>query len=213
LAGAALIAFLALTGLGVAAGKLLELVERPDGSTRLDGAITPWVVAHRTDRVTTLAKLLSTLGSQPVLLPVVGVLAIVLFRRHRWVAGSLLVVAWGGAVGLYNLVKPLVGRPRPPADLWLVTVTGKSFPSGHATQSLATFTALALIAWSVPARTRMPGIALAFVLAAGVGWSRVYLGVHWATDVAAGWLLAAAWVLIVAWLAGRAGSSRQAAGS
>jgi membrane-associated phospholipid phosphatase len=206
---ALLITFFCLLGCTVAAGELLELVERPDGSTRVDSAITSWVVSHRADHVTTLAKWLSVVGSQKVLLPVVLVVTAALLWRRRFIVGGLLVVIWGGAWGLYNLAKYFVGRPRPPADLWLVRATGKSFPSGHATQSLATFAALALVVSVVLQRPRWPGVALALALAGGVGWSRVYLGVHWATDVAAGWLMAAAWVVIILWLAGLAGSVEQ----
>jgi undecaprenyl-diphosphatase len=209
LAAAMLSAFVGLLGCTVAAGELLELVERPNGSTRLDSEITSWVVAHRAAPLTTLAKSLSAVGSQKVLLPVVVVLAVVLLWRRVFVVAGLLVVAWAGAIGLYSLGKYFVGRPRPPADLRLVTVAGTSFPSGHAAQSLATFVALALVTSMVLQRARGPGILVALVLAAGVGWSRVYLGAHWATDVAAGWLIAAAWVASVVWLLRNAVASRR----
>jgi membrane-associated phospholipid phosphatase len=212
LVAAVLSAFVGLLGCTVAAGELLELVERPNGSTRLDSAITSWVVAHRAAPLTTLAKSLSAVGSQKVLVPVVVVLAVVLLWRRLFVVSGLLVVVWAGAINLYSLGKYFVGRPRPPADLRLVTAAGTSFPSGHATQSLATFVALALVASIVLQRARRPGIVLAIVLAAGVGWSRVYLGVHWSTDVAAGWLIGAAWVAVVAWLLGTALSIDQRLG-
>jgi undecaprenyl-diphosphatase len=181
----------------VGAGELLESVERPDGSTRVDHAITSWMVAHRAEPVTTLAKVLTTIGSQTVLVPVVTVLALLLLWRRRFDLTIALVGVWGGAILLYSLGKYFVGRPRPPADLWLVQVAGTSFPSGHATQSLATFAALAVVMSHWLRRAPWPGVAVAVVLAAGVGWSRVYLGVHWATDVAAGWLLAAGWLAVV----------------
>ena len=78
-------------------------------------------------------------------------------------------------------------------------VTSTSFPSGHATQSLATFAALALVAAALAAGAGGAAKGLAFALAAGIGWSRVYLGVHWTTDVIAGWLIGAAWITIVLW--------------
>jgi membrane-associated phospholipid phosphatase len=184
-------------------GELLGIAERPDGSTALDSSITSWMVAHRTQGWTTLARVLSTLGSQTVLLPLAGAVALALLVRRRFALAALLIAAWGGALLLYNLIKYFVHRPRPPSVIWLTDV-GKttSFPSGHATQSLATFLALGLVGPAWISKPRWPGLLLALVLAAGVGWSRVYLGVHWTSDVLAGWLIAAAWITMILWLAG-----------
>jgi undecaprenyl-diphosphatase len=85
--------------------------------------------------------------------------------------------------------------------LWLTSASSWAFPSGHATQSLSTFAAVALVATVFLQSARRPALAIAAVLAAGVGCSRVYLGVHWATDVLAGWLAAACWVSLVARIA------------
>jgi undecaprenyl-diphosphatase len=194
----ALAAFGVVLGSAIVAGELLKLAEHPHGATAFDSTITSWMVAHRAAGLTTLARALSTLGSQEILAPVTGAVALLLVGRRRFVRAALLIAAWGGALGVYNLVKLAVDRPRPPAELWLTKVASTSFPSGHATQSLATFTALAIVA----ARARGPAKALALALAAAVGWSRVYLGVHWTTDVLAGWLTAAAWVAALIWLAG-----------
>jgi undecaprenyl-diphosphatase len=162
------------------------------------------VVAHRASAWTTLAHALSTIGSQIVLTPITVIVAVILLSRRRLVLTGLLIAAWGGALLLYNLTKHFVGRPRPPADIWLTNVGhSTSFPSGHATQSLATFAALALVGAAWFSKPRWPGLVLAVALAAGVGWSRVYLGVHWTTDVLAGWLIATAWISVVVWLARR----------
>jgi undecaprenyl-diphosphatase len=202
-----LVSFALVLACAIAGGELLELVEHPDGSTGLDGSITSWLVAHRTHGLTAVARVLSTIGSQTVLLPVAGIVAMSLIARRRFVLAGVLVAAWGGAILLYTLTKYFVHRPRPPADIWLTDVgRTSSFPSGHATQSLATFLALVLVAVVWLPRARAPAWVLAIVLAAGVGWSRVYMGVHWATDVGAGWLIAAVWIMIVAWL-GRAASA------
>ena len=191
--------FAAIVGCGILCGDLLRQVERPDGSTSFDSGITSWMVAHRTEGLTTIARLLSTIGSQTILAPVAGVAAVLLVAWRRLVSAALVAAAWGGAILLYNLVKHFVHRPRPPAGIWLVKVTSTSFPSGHATQSLATFMALAIVAATLAGGARGAAKGLALVLAAGVGWSRVYLGVHWTTDVVAGWLIGAAWITIVLW--------------
>lgn len=201
---AALLGFGVIVGLAVAAGSLLALAEAPDGSTPFDNSITSWFVAHRTGGLTTLARAFTTVGSQSVLLPVVVIIAVALLTRRRLALAGVLVLAWAGALGLYNIVKQIVGRPRPPMDIWITHPGGSAFPSGHATQSLATFAAIAFVVAALVPRARRPGAVLAVVLALGVGCSRVYLGVHWATDVIAGWLIAAAWVTIVLAVAKRA---------
>ena len=197
--------FALLLACAILCGELLGLAERPGGSTSIDSSITSWVVAHRVHGLTTLARWLSTLGSQAILAPVSGIVAAVLVVRRRFRWALALLVAWAGAIGLYSLTKHLVERHRPPTDIWLTRAGGTSFPSGHAAQSSATFVALAVVGAVLVARGRRPSQALALVLAAGVGWSRVYLGVHWATDVVAGWLIGAAWIAIILWLAARAG--------
>ena len=176
---AMLVWFGVVLGCAILAGELLELAERADGSTSIDSSITSWMVAHRTDALTTFARAASTVGSQKVLTPLVGVVTVLLVARRRPVLASFLVAAWGGALLLYTLTKASVTRPRPPTDIWLTKTASSSFPSGHATQSLGTFVALALVGAAFVARARTAALALAVVLGAWVGWSRVYLGVHW----------------------------------
>jgi membrane-associated phospholipid phosphatase len=192
--------FVAVLLVTVGAGKLLALVQRPDGSTGFDSSITNWVVGHRTDTLTNVAKFLSAIGSQKVLTPLVLVVAVALLLGRRSRLCVSLLVIWGAAIGLYSLAKHFVGRPRPPMDIWLTHAGASSFPSGHAVQSLSTFVVLALVAAAFFGRSPRLGIAVAVMLALGVGWSRVYLGVHWTTDVIAGWLAAATWTT-AAWLA------------
>ena len=204
---ATLVCFAVILGCAIATGEVLELAEHPDGSTVIDSSITSWVVAHRTHPLTSAARLLSTLGSQMVLIPLTVIATVTLLGRRRWVLAGLVVATWGGAIGMYSLTKHFVHRMRPPMDIWLTDVGRTSaFPSGHATQSLATYLALMLVGSVMLPTARWPGRAIALALALGVGWSRVYLGVHWATDVGAGWLIAAAWLTIVVWLAQAAGA-------
>jgi len=195
------LSLVAVLGALVGAGELLELAERPDGSTGFDRSITSWLVDHRASWLTTVARALSTVGSQKVLVPLVAVVAIVLIARRAGGPAVLLVVIWAGAIELYSLAKHFVGRPRPPMHLWLTPASSTAFPSGHATQSLSTFAALALVAAAFMPSARRLALVVAAVVAAGVGWSRAYLGVHWATDVLAGWLAAACWVALAAWVA------------
>jgi undecaprenyl-diphosphatase len=193
-AAAIVVSFAVVLGCTVAAGKLLSHAWRPDGSTPFDSSITSWMVDHRTHPLTVLARVLSAIGSQKFLTPAVAIVVVLLLVLRRFGAAAWLVVAWGGAILLYSLAKHFVGRPRPPMDIWLTHAGAKSFPSGHAVQSMSTYLALALVGTAWRQKWRWPAVALAVGLALGIGWSRVYLGVHWTTDVLAGWLMALAWI-------------------
>jgi undecaprenyl-diphosphatase len=147
--------------------------------------------------VTSIAKGLSTFGSDRVLVPIVVVVAIALALRARLALALVVAVSALGGIALGDIVKFFVARPRPPVDHRLVTVASSSFPSGHATQAAAILPALALaaIAFGVP---RVLAGLLAAVGVIGIGLSRLFLGVHYPTDVVAGWLLGGAWVLLTA---------------
>lgn len=165
-----------------------------DGHT--SGTERGWIgdlEAGRSSPVTETAKMLSTLGSSAVLVPVCLLVALALVWRRRIVLAGFLVATLVGGVELAMVVKAIVGRPRPPLPERLVTIGSTSFPSGHATQNAAILPALALVAVAFGAGRRI-ALAVAVVLAFAVGLSRVLLGVHYPTDVVAGWLLGAAWL-------------------
>lgn len=189
--------FVVVATVAIAAGLLLRLAEAVDGSTGVDRSITGRVIANRSDALTSLADAFSRIGSTSVLLPLVGLSVGLLVWRRRFVLAVVVIAAWGGSVGLYNLTKLVVDRPRPPPSVRIASVAGSSFPSGHATQSLATYVALGVILAAIWRPGRFVAATVAAVVIGGVGWSRVYLGVHWTTDVAAGWLIGAAWVLLM----------------
>jgi undecaprenyl-diphosphatase len=133
----------------------------------------------------------------------VGVLAFAFHGRLRHAAVLL------GAVLLALVssegMKALYGRPRPDLVPHGSFVYSASFPSGHSTLSAATFLTLAMLISSLERRRRSKALVyvLALLLLATVGLSRVYLGVHWPSDVLAGWCLGAAWAFL-AWVVLRA---------
>ena len=131
---------------------------------------------------------------------IVGVLAFLMHKR-RWHAGILAVTVLLAFVSS-EVLKHLYSRPRPDLVPHGSYVYSSSFPSGHSTLSAATFLTLAvLIASLEPSRgTKRMVFLLAALLVLGIGFSRVYLGVHWPSDVLAGWCLGAAWAL-AAWIA------------
>jgi len=135
-----------------------------------------------------------------VLVTVVGVLAFLMHRRrvHAAILAVTVLLADVSSEGL----KLVYSRPRPDLVPHGSYVYSGSFPSGHSTLSAATFLTLAMLIASLePNRgTKVMVYVLAFALVLSVGVSRVYLGVHWPSDVLAGWCLGAAWAL-AAWIA------------
>jgi len=151
-----------------------------------------WLHAHGTPVLDRLAVALASIGGYQVIAPVSALLVVLLWRRSR-AAALFFTVAVLGAALLNGVMKFAFHRPRP--ALWprLVEERGASFPSGHSMYSAAFVTALILLAW--PTRWRWPALLLGAAFTLVVGWSRVDLGVHYPTDVLAGWLTGVAWVL------------------
>ena len=133
-----------------------------------------------------------------VLVTVVGVLAFLMHgrRRHALMLAATVLLADVSSEGL----KMLYHRARPDLVPHGSYVYSASFPSGHSTLSAATFLTLAMLIASLePNRaTKAMVYVLAMVLVLAIGVSRVYLGVHWPSDVLAGWCLGGAWAL-AAW--------------
>ena len=130
------------------------------------------------------------------LLTLTAVIALLRFARRRE-AAVLAVVVIGTQLSSEGL-KLLYGRPRPSLVPHGSIVYSNSFPSGHSALSAVTYLMLAvLLAGLARRRTSKTMIyTLAILVIIGVGLSRIYLGVHWPTDVLAGWSLGAAWTLL-----------------
>jgi undecaprenyl-diphosphatase len=189
-------AFVVALGIVVAFGRLLQPAFVGNGPTAFDAHVTMWFVTHRTAFATDVMRITTRLGTTAVIVPAAVFVVSMLVARRRGHAAVFVDLAVGGAFLLSVLAKHMVGRDRPPEALRLADVTSSSFPSGHATQAAATYLAFAGVCTLVDGRSRLravTGIAAALVIAL-VGVSRVYLGVHWATDVVGGWLLGACWV-------------------
>lgn len=136
-------------------------------------------------------------GTIGTVLVVGSVLALFLWRKHYLTAGTL-VASVVGVLILEAVLKPLFGLARPNEFLSIAPATGFSFPSGHALRAVGVYGLLAALALSRGYHFRRPVwwvvAAMCAALAVGICWSRVYLGVHWLSDVIAGALAATAWV-------------------
>ena len=124
----------------------------------------------------------------------VGSLYLLVNRKSRsYVIG--LVSTVGGAKISEVLIKILVERARP-ADVALLQLDTYSFPSGHATTAMALYGFLAYVLWQLYPKWRLLIVTLSALLITGIGISRVYLGVHYPSDVIGGYLLGALWILL-----------------
>lgn len=194
-------------GLAVLAAAALWAAFSGVGPARLDAALLSESIEERTPGLTNLAIVVTTLGSTAAM----AVLAVLVggwcWWRGRRADAVLAVGAMAGASLVFRLLKVLLDRARPPVADHLVVETNESLPSGHATMSTVVVGTIVVLAWAgrgALARAAMVVAAVAWVGA--VGATRVYLGVHWVSDVLAGWAVGAAWLAlcVTAWLRWRA---------
>jgi undecaprenyl-diphosphatase len=189
---AALRAIRALPALALLAVAVLGLtiVARRHDANGFDLAVTHGIQGLRSPALDQVIAAITFFGNTGVLVVLAVAAAFALKRRQRpteaWLVALSLVV-----LPLNVLLKLLIARPRPPGDLVEVldAATGLSFPSGHAMGSAAVYGCLAFAAWtSVSVRSlRSALVAVLGAVAIAVGLSRVYLGVHWFSDVLGGW--------------------------
>lgn len=205
-----------LAGLGVLAGLLLlfgkiieDVVNQESGA--FDKAVLfalrdPADMAHPVGPawLEGVVRDITALGGPTVitLITVISVIYLVLDGKRR--TALLIAASIGGGAMVEKLLKFGFDRARPDIVPHLVTVHSLSFPSGHAMLSAITYLTLGTLLARAQAKRRLR----VFILAAGlcmtllIGLSRLYLGVHWPTDVLAGWCVGAAWVMVF-WLIAR----------
>ncbi len=159
--------------------------------------LTALVAGH--SGVLTAIQAVTTLGSPPVVVGVVAAAAVYLAIRRRWRLLLYLAVTAAGAFVLDPLVKAAVGRLRPVVAHPVAHALGKSFPSGHALDSIVCYGAVLLV--FLPAARGRWRTAFTWVTAAIVtliGLSRIVLGVHFVSDVLAAWAIGVTWLGVTA---------------
>jgi undecaprenyl-diphosphatase len=181
-------------------GLVLWMIRTNEGLARYDLSAAHWGASHATSTSTTVLRAVSQLGGTigSILVAVAVAIVVIAARRvgPRTVITFLVVVMVGVSV-LVALIKLVVDRARPDIDQ-LTGFSGASFPSGHAATAAATFAAVALllgIGQSTRTRAVLAGVGAG--IAACVAATRVFLGVHWLTDVLAGLILGWTWFAIV----------------
>lgn len=183
-----------------------EVLEREPFA--FDRPILLFMQANATPLLDRTMVFFSEVGSIRVLGPCAFLIAAYFIFRQHWARLVYWVLGFGGAILLNMGAKQIFSRTRP--DLWISIApeSSYSFPSGHSMQSMAFVAALVMLAWHRPALRPLFVAGAVFVVL--VGLSRVYLGVHFPTDVAAGWTAALAWCTGLAFvLRGRMSSERK----
>ncbi|OCB53675.1 hypothetical protein A5722_23540 [Mycobacterium vulneris] len=167
--------------------------------TVVDHRVLDWFVAQRNAALTGIATLITDVGSPAAIAAIAAiavVAAVLIWARTRAAGTAIAVVATVGLASAASTVsKALVGSHRPPAAVQLLTETDHSYPSGHVTGTAALLGILAIV---VGTRTgQVVGLLVcAAVATLVVAATRLYLGVHWLTDVTGGLLLGSAAVLL-----------------
>jgi membrane-associated phospholipid phosphatase len=196
-----LVAGMAVTmAAAVITGKLVENVTAGDGLAVVDHPAAAFISGHRSGALTTVMRMASAVGSPAVVTSGALAVGVVIWvTRHTWVPLLLMAVTSAGSAALAAVFKDVLGRPRPPAANAIAAAGGYGFPSGHALTAAAVLGILAVICahWLPRRRAQAVVWPAAAMTAALIGVSRVYLGVHWITDVLGGWIFGIMWLAVV----------------
>ena len=206
-ATALLAGLIAVMVLAVGFTALLDDALDGDGIAQFDEPAVAWLATNREAWLNTTLALVTHLGDPAAqTMWVIVVCAACVWRSRSWLPVILGLVGGLGISVIVATAKTLVGRARPDLPFALVDSHGFSFPSGHAAGAAAVglLCAWMLCRWVVHRWAGQVAVwALAITAIIGIGFSRLYLGVHFVTDVLAGWLLGTAWtatvILVTSW--------------
>ncbi|HET7479409.1 MAG TPA: phosphatase PAP2 family protein [Rubrobacteraceae bacterium] len=209
-----------VAGLAVSTGvialfaKITEDVAEGE-SRRFDRAVLLWIHATFPDWLNEPMRLVTTLGYYYVVIPLLAAAVLAFYLRGWKLSAVLLVVSTAGGIVLTTVLKTVFQRARPELFDSGYTASFFSFPSGHATVAVGFYGMLTLIlAYHLRGLARWAVAAGGVLLVLTIGFSRLYLGVHYPTDVLAGFLASPLWVITVGavyvlWLALRGRTARE----
>jgi undecaprenyl-diphosphatase len=174
--------------------KLAQLV-RGGYTQQFDETVLRWMERHQTPWLEALMLEVTMLGTWIVVLSIVGIAGLFLWlTRHKY-STVLLLVATAGGIGLNNILKVGFDRPRPQVFEWGTHVASSSFPSGHAMSSAVVYITVAYLAARLQKThfARLATLVVFGIIVATICFSRMYLGVHYPSDVAAGVTIGLSW--------------------
>jgi membrane-associated phospholipid phosphatase len=160
-----------------------------------DSAALLWLHQFQTPQLDSVAIFLTNTAGPLQMVIVSAILVGALYFLKRWRAATFLLFALGGSSAINFLLKLIFARDRP--DLWATVVmeASYSFPSGHSMGSSAFAFSIIALLWNTKWRT--PALFIGIIYVVLIGLTRVYLGVHYPSDVIAGWCISLAWVVTV----------------
>ena len=170
-----------------------------EGDSRaFDGAVLLWIHHNVPDWLNEPMRLVTALGYYYVVVPLLAVSIVLLYRRGWRLSAVLLAVSTGGSVVLTTVLKGVFQRARPELFDSGYQASFYSFPSGHATVAVGFYGMLTVIlAYRLRGSARWAVAVTGLLVVLLIGFSRLYLGVHYPTDVLAGYLSALLWLVCV----------------
>jgi len=167
-----------------------------NGSTQaFDDSVMRWMGAHQTKLATSMMLEITSLGTGTVVVMIVFISAMFLWlNKHKHSALLLIVATFGGGL-LNNLLKMGFNRPRPQIFKWDTYADMSSFPSGHSMSAVIVYGTVAYLAARLQQRAASRWLTMSFAtfIIIAICVSRVYLGVHYPSDIAAGLIIGLAW--------------------
>lgn len=191
----------ALYGLAALFAEVSEDVLDGEGIALVDRPIVAWLAAHREPVLTTVMRTVTMVGSPQVVTAVtILACAVAAWRARSGLPMVIAVLALAGLAISVAVAKVVIRRQRPPLSYAVMALDDYSYPSGHTIgiTIAAGVCAWMLTHWVIRSGTiRIAVWTTAVVITGGVGFSRIYLGVHYPSDVIGGWLLGATWTGVV----------------
>ncbi|HWJ21027.1 MAG TPA: phosphatase PAP2 family protein [Gemmatimonadaceae bacterium] len=193
--GVFLLGGIVVATVGTAAFAWMAAHVRAGTTQAFDDSVLRWMAGHQSPDIEAAALEVTFLGTGLVVLVIVGVAATFLYLTSHKYSAALLLASTGGGIILNNVLKFGFGRPRPQLFAWGTHVVSSSFPSGHAMSAAVVYGTVAYLAARLQERrwARAITLCVAAVFIALISMSRLYLGVHYPSDVIAGVFIGLAW--------------------
>ena len=174
-------------------GELAEDVWENEGGFPWDVPLLLTIHSTANPQLDVVVTMLTKLGVFWGVFPIATVTALLLFNRRRWRSLTYLIVTLLGSIIINRTAKVLLHRVRP--HLWESPAPefDYGFPSGHAMSSMTLVAVLVILTWGSRWRWLVLIVGTIFVLV--IGWTRLYLGVHYPSDILAGWMVSVGWAV------------------